>query len=127
MNPEDMKARQLLFSFLTPEQREGFLSSLGFIVIGENTKHKYKLGFKGGLSVFDDQFSYCINLKCDGYGDFPPYEDHILAQKIMLETDELCFLRTAHRSASFGTPLRFTLGDAPFAPPRFVPPREDEL
>jgi hypothetical protein len=108
MTPENEKARKLLFSFLTPEQQEGFLSSLGFIVIGERTKHRYKLGFHGGLSVFDDQFSYCINLAHNKTGCYPPYEDHILAQKIVLETDELYFLRTAHRSVAFNTPLRFT-------------------
>jgi hypothetical protein len=98
MTPESEKARKLLFSFLTLEQRESFLNSKGFTVIGENTQRKYRLAFNGGLSVFDHQFSYCINLQHDEHCCFPPFEDHILAQKIMLETDELCFLRIAHRS-----------------------------
>jgi hypothetical protein len=109
MTPENEKARKLLFSFLTPEQREGFLTSLGFIVIGENTKRRYKLAFHGGLSVFDDNFSYCINLAHNKTGCYPPYEDHILAQKIILETDELYFLRIAHRSMYGLRPLRFTI------------------
>jgi hypothetical protein len=111
MTPENEKARKLLFSFLTLEQRETFLDSKGFTVIGESTQRKYRLGYNGGLSVFDHQFSYCINLTHDQHCCFPPYEDHLLAQKIILETDELYFLRKAHRSPIYLSyhELRFTM------------------
>jgi hypothetical protein len=103
----ELKARELLFSFLTFEQKKSYLNRQGFTVIGHHTGLSYLLGYNFGKSIFTHRFCYCINLACDGYY-YPyvyPIEDHILAQKIMIESDERRFLEIAcitRRFTGFG-------------------------
>lgn len=96
------RARELLMSVLTPEQKARYLKRSGFTVVGEHTGLTYLLGYNFGPAVFTDRYTYCIHL-ADGY--YYPYEfptdDHILAQKIILETDELYFLNVARSSRRF--------------------------
>jgi hypothetical protein len=91
------RARALLLSFLTFEQRKSYLNRQGFTVIGQHTGLPYLLGYNFGTSIFSERYAYCIHLAYDGY--YYPYvypeEDHLLAQKIILETDEQYFFKIA--------------------------------
>jgi hypothetical protein len=94
------KAHKLLLSFLTREQEKSYLDYQGFSVIGEYTRNQYLLGYNRSTPVFTHSYSYCIHLVSGKYGNYYypfefPVEDHILAQKVMIETDELRFLKIA--------------------------------
>lgn len=92
------KAHKLLMSFLTREQKVSYLINQGFTVIGQHTGNQYLLGFNRSTPIFTNKYTYCIHLVGGNYGDYPyefPVEDHILAQKVMIETDEQRFLDIA--------------------------------
>lgn len=96
------KARELLLSHLTPEQRRTFERNKWFVVEGGVTKKRYRIDASGGVAGNvrelnargDVVHTYCAHL-----GDrlIPP-DDHYLTQKLMLEYDEQEFLRVANRS-----------------------------
>ena len=97
-NAADAKAKELLQSFLTPEQLKSLEEQSNFIVESES-KRLYKLRKMNNNGVLEiDQEGKRIGGLCANFGgaDIPTY-DLMLAQKLMIETNEELFLRTARR------------------------------
>lgn len=97
------KAKELFLIHLNKSQRESFLESLSFVVV-TNKNHKYRIDARtyimniyriDGFFIIKRQF--CISLD-PSENHFFPYFDHILAQKILLETNEAHFLKIANRT-----------------------------
>lgn len=92
------KAHKLLIEHLTPRQEETLRMHGYFDVeIGDRVYRIRKGGHGGWVERMQGQKAtdgYCIYVT----GDCPP-EDHMLAQKLMLEANEQEFLRIANRTA----------------------------
>lgn len=92
------KAHKLLIEHLTPKQEETLRMHGYFDVdLGERVYRIRKGGHGGWVERMQGQKAtdgYCIYVT----GDCPP-EDHMLAQKLMLEANEQEFLRIANRTA----------------------------
>jgi hypothetical protein len=93
------RARKLLVDFLEDGQRASFEKDRYFIVHSRDGLRRYKVTHKrsGNVKLIDsngkDLASFCIHpqIEC-------PDEDTMLAQKLMLETDEKEFLRIANHT-----------------------------
>jgi hypothetical protein len=101
--PED-KARELLWSWLTKEQRHQFKKSHCFDVIGNATGTCYRI-HKATVNnievIYEGKPSgtLCVVPRPEGSsyaGSWMPIHDVMLAQKVALETDELETLRRAN-------------------------------
>jgi hypothetical protein len=95
------RARRLLLSHLTQDQRRTFVENGWFIVEGGKSKQRYRIrdkNYAGNIDVLDgDRVAH--RLCCHASADLP-VADHLLAQKIMLEIAEDDFLRMANRHAA---------------------------
>jgi hypothetical protein len=96
----DPKAdRKLLVTFLEDDQRASFEKEKYFIIHSRDGQRRYKVshGRSGNVKLIDPKgkelASFCIHpgIAC-------PDEDTMLAQKLMLETDEKAFLRIANHT-----------------------------
>lgn len=101
------RARDLLLKCLTPEQRAQYQASGAFRVTvggGEDSGHLFTTprtyeisqGFSGNVYLMEGDTrvtSYCIHCSTS-----MPDEDHMLAQKLLLETNEREFLDIANPS-----------------------------
>jgi len=107
-----MRARNLLNSMLSPEQREELEADNRFhlrVIDGKSGAERvYRIdqGYQGNVKLLGPDGrpikSYCIHAKTtDDEGNRLPNEDHMLAQKLLLQTDEERFLRVANM-----TPVR---------------------
>ncbi|MHC4237263.1 MAG: hypothetical protein ACYSSM_03255 [Planctomycetota bacterium] len=103
------RARHLLSSMLSPEQREEFQEDDCFHLkvidgkSGEERVYRIDQGFQGNVKLLGPDGrpikSYCIHAKTtDDEGRRLPNEDHMLAQKLLLQTDEESFLKIANMS-----------------------------
>ena len=106
------RARRLLASMLTPEQREEFEAENRFHLkvidgkSGEERVYRIDQGYQGNVKLLGPDGrpikSYCIHsATTDDEGNRLPNEDHMLAQKLLLQTDEERFLQVANM-----TPVR---------------------
>lgn len=89
------RARALLLSHLTTEQRETFETNGWFVVEGGRSGYRYKVrgqSYVGNVERVDDRAVFCAH--CDSS---LPLGDQLLAQKMMLECAEDEFLRIANR------------------------------
>ncbi len=94
------RAESLLLSALNPIQAKDFRTTREFTVISKDGKRTYRItyGIAGNVILIEKGkpvARYCI------YPIGIPIEDVMLAQKLMLETDEESFIRIANR-----TPIR---------------------
>lgn len=96
------RARELLLSNLSSEQRSTFEKNKWFVVVGGKTKTKYRIrsdhGVSGNIQVMNKD-KVEATLCCHCHYDIPDY-DQFLAQKIALTWDEDNFLRIANRRAA---------------------------
>lgn len=101
----DKRAMDLLIEHLTPEQRKSYNERKWFVVEGGKSKTKYRINANGSLMANIDVLAeksdqrlhrLCAHLQ---HGSVP-LGDQLLAQKIVLETDEDAFLRIANRHAA---------------------------
>lgn len=93
------KAEELLLSHLTPEQRETFVKNKWFVVQGK--KQQYRINgtrYAGNIDIMDGE-KVTARLCCHCTVDIPLH-DHLLAQKIMLESAEDDFIKLANRRAA---------------------------
>jgi hypothetical protein len=98
------KAQDLLRSKLTPEQRKDFDDGGVFVAVGSHTGHRYMLGTGGYnpslITVLSRESPWYMNVFCVQFkrnGEMPPPRaDLVLAQKLVIENDELCFLHIAN-------------------------------
>lgn len=90
------RARRLLVEALSAEQQASYEKNGYFIVEVGGTKYRIDQGTHGNVKQLDHAgrpiYSYCIQPAN------VPDEDAMLAQKLMLETDEEAFKRIANRS-----------------------------
>lgn len=99
------RARALLLSHLTPEQRAAFEVNKWFVVEGGKSKRQYRINAKGSLVanidlLQGDKVEHRLCAHCSHMHGLP-LDDQLLLQKLMLETDEDKFLIIAnqHRAA----------------------------
>lgn len=89
------KAKKLLFSMLTDEQKESWEKKKHFEVLVKGKL--YRIRKSSTVRLLDDEkkekISYCIH---PSYDYRLPEDDVALAQKLLLETDEEAFLRIAN-------------------------------
>jgi hypothetical protein len=91
----DERAKTLLFSQLTEEQRKSFVENGWFLVLSKRSGRQYRVNVShlvANVTRLDDGARLCAH--CD---PSLPRSDHLLAQKLMLEYDEEAFLRVANR------------------------------
>jgi len=91
----DEKAKTLLFSQLTEEQRKSFVESGWFLVLSKRSGRQYRVHVShlvANVTRLEDGARLCAH--CD---PSLPRADHLLAQKLMLEYDEEAFLQVANR------------------------------
>lgn len=89
------RARELLLSHLTEEQRATFIENKWFVVIGGRSRMRYRIEtghLVANVRRLDDNARLCAH--CD---HSLPMDDHLIAQKLMLEYDEDAFLAIANR------------------------------
>lgn len=91
------RAHALLMEMLTPEQQASWGLTHEIAVEGEHSKQQYRLTTRRAGGVYRmnasgrRDMSYCIH-----HANEIPIEDQVLAQKLLLETDEREFLRIAN-------------------------------
>jgi hypothetical protein len=89
------RARELLLSHLTEEQRATFIENKWFVVVGGRSRMRYRIEtghLVANVRRLDDGARLCAH--CD---HTLPMDDHLIAQKLMLEYDEDAFLAIANR------------------------------
>jgi hypothetical protein len=92
------KAMALLENWLTPEQRECFRANRHFMVVGSVSKKTYRIDIGQVFNVHQlDVTGYPIRRLCFVPDNTQHVGDVMLAQKIMLETDEDRALRIANK------------------------------
>lgn len=99
----EARARELLLEFLDEEQKKTYLEKEHFFMevidgqTGEKKRYRIDKGFAGNVRLVDETGKimkrYCIHPS-----ERVPDEDCMLAQKLLLETDEARFLRVANAS-----------------------------
>lgn len=95
-----VRARALLDSMLTPDQQAQLQRDHFFVVEAPRTRNRYRIryGTHGNVRLLD-KHNREIRKYCAQPLDVPT-EDSMLAQKLMIETDEDAFLRVANASAA---------------------------
>jgi hypothetical protein len=100
------RARDLLLSYLDPDQRAMFMRERSFYVIGGSTGQRYRIradSYSINVDAVNDNGVIAHRL-CAHLDANIPLCDHLLAQKALLEWDEGTFLERANRH-----PLRGSL------------------
>jgi|SRR5579885_1603467 len=93
------RARALLLSWLSAEQRRQFEATSSFVVVGSTTGRRYCITYGRQLNVFAlDDSGRAVQALCFVPEDMPATADCMLAQKIALETDETAALAIAERA-----------------------------
>jgi hypothetical protein len=93
-NDARVRARDLLWEHLTEDQRAEYVEMGRFTVTGNETGDRYLIR-GGAIYRAHDRNDFCLHVvTCEE--DQMPFEDQILAQKIIIERDEDLFLRTAN-------------------------------
>lgn len=90
------KAEELLLLCLNDEQKKQYLE-LGYFETSVNDKiYRIRKGTSGNVKLLEkgkEKYSYCIHPS-----SFTPSQDAMLAQLLMLQTDEARFLTLANRT-----------------------------
>lgn len=91
------RAKQLMFELLDSRQKFDYLKHQHFdVILDPSTVYRIKKGSAGNVYLLDKdgkkKHKYCIHAK-----DALPCYDNMVAQKLMLETDEEKFLEIANR------------------------------
>ena len=94
----DERAEQLLRAFLSPEQRKHLDEMSAFLVQSESERvYRIKRGRSRNIEELDENGKIVARL-CAHPSELVPDPDTMLAQKIMLESNEDEFLRIANRT-----------------------------
>ena len=97
-DPAVVKARALLNSMLSLEQRAQYEQYRYFDVISRTTRTRYRVhaGVAGNIERLDDQGRPVARLCCHLSASDVPEEDHMVMQRLFLEHNEAEFVRTAN-------------------------------
>ncbi len=96
-NRANARATELLMEHLTPEQRKTCKDHGWFIVEGGRSKQQYRINTRsaaGNIDIIGSNNRLCCHAP---YDRGLPKDDHLLAQKLMLQFSEDDFLRIANR------------------------------
>ena len=96
----EIRAEKLLLENLTLRQKEDYVKTKSFVVDGSRYRYRIRHGRSGNVDVIDRK-GMIVNRLCAHPVDLVPNPDTMLAQKLMLETDEAAFERIAN---SHGVP-----------------------
>jgi hypothetical protein len=93
-------AKNLFIRHLSPSQHKTFIEH-EYIIVISNRKHKYRINtHKDFMNIYriDGWFirkrRFCVQIH---HQICCPHYDHLLAQKLLIESDEDYFLQKAHR------------------------------
>lgn len=91
------KAEKLLLSYLSKSQKKQYKQDKTFVAIGSSTKTKYQINPWEQINVYalDSSGVNVTGKMCVVFSDSIPIEDHMLAQKLLIETNEEEFLDKA--------------------------------
>jgi hypothetical protein len=92
------RAARWLWDSLDDRQRLSFSVNSTFMVTGNETKRRYRISYNTVERIDNPAAQFCLVFKG---GDLIPFEDWLLAKKILIECDEDLFLRTAHIHGAF--------------------------
>lgn len=107
----ERKAQKLLLSCLDETQRGDLDRANGFRVVSQTGElYWVAKGYAGNVYLLDQEGNRVRTFCIHSYGYELPDEDHMLAQKLLLETDEESFLQIANGSSARGS---VDLGEAP--------------
>ena len=90
------RAERTLFLFLTPAQREQYLKEGHFETLVNDRCYRIRKGRAMNVDLMENgqaKYKYCVLPE-----DSPPPADVMLAQLLLLQTDEARFLATANRT-----------------------------
>lgn len=87
----ELRAEALLLGWLSPSQRAQYLAR-GWFEVTTATGRRYRVRPGGVVGLEPRESAYCIEATSP-----VPAADELLANKLLLETDERRFLATAHR------------------------------
>lgn len=97
----EARAEALLLEHLSEEQRADYRKHRHFVVHGRRARYRIRYGRSGNVDVVnrDGRIShrYCAHPE-----ECVPNPDTMLAQKLMLESDEDAFARIANRHSDYG-------------------------
>ena len=96
INP-DKVAEALLVRHLSPAQRTQFRETKSFDVMVGARRYRLRLGWAGNVSLLDGKGNTVEQFCIHPVGKFP-HADNLLAQKLLLETDEAKFLQIANKT-----------------------------
>lgn len=92
-----LKAEQLLISCISEQQAKEYLEKGYFETTIQDKRYRIKKGIAGNVFLIDDKgkerYRYCIHPS-----QVVPSQDNMLAQLLMLHSDERKFLATANRT-----------------------------
>lgn len=99
-NPADVKAEELLVKNLSAEQKKDWAKNKFFMVTGNTTGIAYKLTTSRTYGIETFLYGRKIGKLCVVAKDKEiPICDQLLAQKLLIETDEKAFIALANVSA----------------------------
>lgn len=92
------KAERLLLSCLSKSQKEEYKNNSYFTVRGNVTGKKYRINSCKQINIEElDKLGNVTSKLCVVSNEYVPMEDHMLSQKLLIETNEELFLQTAIR------------------------------
>lgn len=94
------RARRLLVSALSKEQRAQFERDGYFVVHGRSARYRIRQARSANIDVIDRK-GFVSHRLCAHTVDWIPDFDTMLTQKLMLEHDEADFLGVANRHSAF--------------------------
>lgn len=102
--PVAQRARELLLSFLSEEQRRTYEGHGWFIVVGGRSGRRYRINggtYAGNVDLLAANDNNKVEARFCGHCDASiPLGDQLLAQKVMLEVDEPAYIALANRRAA---------------------------
>lgn len=92
------KAEKLLLSCLSKSQKEEYERNSCFTVKGNITGKRYRIHSFKQINIEElDKLGNVMSKFCVVSSEYVPTEDHMLSQKLLIETNEELFLQTAIR------------------------------
>lgn len=93
----DQRAEELLFLFLTPEQRQEYKSKGYFETSVNDTRYRINKGRAGNIFKLDGKGKATVRM-CVHPSDYLPDGDNVLAQFLALHSDAAQLERTANQT-----------------------------
>lgn len=102
-DPAARRARELLLSYLSDDQRRTFEEHGWFVVLGGRSGRRYRISgasYAGNVALLHHDNDNVEARFCGHCDPSIPLGDQLLAQKVMLEVDEPAYIALANRRAA---------------------------